>query len=64
MNQEKPDICFCSLALGKRYRSHAFLLAQDIEKYSPGIYLIVLTNKPQEFKKYPNVLAFKHEQQS
>lgn len=64
MNQEKSDICFCTLALGKRYRSHTFLLAQDIEKHSPGVYLIVLTDKPEEFKIYPNVLAFHHEQQS
>ncbi|MCC5651819.1 hypothetical protein LC609_18715 [Nostoc sp. XA013] len=64
MKQEKPDACFCTLALGERYRSHALLLAQDIEKHSPEIYLIVLTDKPQEFKKYSNVLAFKHEQQS
>ena len=47
MQQEKPEVCFCTLALGKRYRSHAFLLAEDIEKHSPGIYLIVLTDKQQ-----------------
>ncbi|WP_341526206.1 hypothetical protein WKK05_27150 [Nostoc sp. UHCC 0302] len=64
MNQEVQSFCFCSLALGKRYRSHAFLLAQDIEQHSPGTSLIILTDKPQEFFKYPNVLAFKHRQQS
>jgi hypothetical protein len=64
MNQEVQNFCFCSLALGKRYRSHAFLLAQDIEQHSPGTFLIILTDKPKEFFKYPNVLAFQHQQQS
>ncbi|MBE9082509.1 MULTISPECIES: hypothetical protein [unclassified Tolypothrix] len=64
MQQEQQEVCFCTLALGERYRSHALLLAQDIEKNLPGIYLLILTDKPQEFSKYPNVLAFKHQQQS
>jgi uncharacterized C2H2 Zn-finger protein len=50
--------------LGRRYRSHAFLLAQDIAKHSPETSPVILTDKPQEFKKYLNVLAFKHQQQS
>ncbi|QIR36935.1 hypothetical protein HCG51_09435 [Tolypothrix sp. PCC 7910] len=62
--QEQQEVCFCSLALGQRYRSHACLLAQDIEKNLPGVNLILLTDKPQEFDKYQNVLAFKHQQQS
>lgn len=64
MQQEQKEVCFCSLALGERYRSHALLLAQDIEKNLPGIYLLILTDKPQEFSQYSHVLAFKHQQQS
>ncbi|BAY28785.1 hypothetical protein NIES2107_06170 [Nostoc carneum NIES-2107] len=64
MQQEQQEVCFCSLALGERYRSHALLLAQDIEKNLPGIYLLLLTDKPQEFSKYSHVLALKHQQQS
>ncbi|MFN6560413.1 MAG: hypothetical protein RMY28_011450 [Nostoc sp. ChiSLP01] len=64
MTQEDKDFCFCTLALGERYRSHAFLLAEDIEKYSPGTKLILLTDKPHQFTKYSHVLAFPHQQQS
>ncbi|WP_138501904.1 hypothetical protein [Nostoc sp. PA-18-2419] len=64
MTQEEKDFCFCALALGERYRSHAFLLAEDIEKHSPGTKFVILTDKPQEFSKYSHVLAFPHQQQS
>ena len=64
MSQEEKEFCFCTLALGKRYRSHALLLAQDIEKHSPGTKLVILTDKPQEFSKYSHILAFSHQQQS
>jgi hypothetical protein len=64
MDKQIQEFCFCTLALGERYRSHTFLLAQDIEKYSPGTSLVILTDKPQEFSKYSNVLAFKHQQKS
>ncbi|MEA5578811.1 hypothetical protein [Anabaena sp. UHCC 0451] len=63
MNQEQ-EFCFCTLALGKRYRSHTLLLAQDIEKYSPGTKFVVLTDQPQEFSNYSHILAFKHQQNS
>ncbi|MEH2063196.1 MAG: hypothetical protein V7K50_13190 [Nostoc sp.] len=64
MSQEEKEFCFCTLALGKRYRSHALLLAQDIEKHSPGTKLVILTDKPQEFSKFSHILAFSHQQQS
>lgn len=64
MNKPVQKFCFCTLALGERYRSHAFLLAQDIEKYSPGTPLIILTDEPQVFSNYSNVLTFKHQQKS
>jgi len=64
INLEKNNFCFCTLTVGKRYRTHAFDLAKDIEKHSPGTAFVVLTDKPQDFRDYPNVLAFKHQQQS
>ncbi|RCJ18955.1 hypothetical protein A6S26_27730 [Nostoc sp. ATCC 43529] len=64
MTQEDKDFCFCTLALGERYRSHAFLLAEDIEKHSPGTKFVILTDKPHKFNKYSHVLAFPHQQQS
>lgn len=64
MNEQNQTFCFCSLALGERYREHALLLAQDIAEYSPRTFLVILSDKPQEFSKYPHILAFKHQQQS
>jgi hypothetical protein len=56
--------CFCTLALGINYRNLALELAQDLKKYSPNILLVILTDKPQHFSNFPNVLAFKHRQKS
>ncbi|MEH2238188.1 hypothetical protein [Nostoc sp.] len=64
MSQGEKEFCFCTLALGERYRSHGLLLAQDIEKHSPGTKFVILTDKPQEFSNYSHVLAFPHQQQS
>jgi hypothetical protein len=64
MSQKEKEFCFCTLALGERYREHALLLAQDIEKHSPETKLLILTDKPQEFSNYSHVLAFLHQQQS
>jgi hypothetical protein len=57
------NYCFCTLALGKRYRDMAGELACDIEKHAPGIKFVVLTDKPADLAGYGNVLAFKHSQQ-
>lgn len=56
--------CFCTLAVGKRYRLHAAMLAEDIQKYASGKAFVVLTDKPQDFEKFSNVLAFSHRLQS
>lgn len=61
MNQDK--FCFCTLALGKPYRALAGLLARDLQLYSPHTTFIILTDCPQEFSKYPQVLAFQHQQE-
>jgi len=58
----QQKFCFCTLALGKVYRNLATLLAKDIEKYSPNTAFVILTDNPQQFSKYPHVLAFKHQQ--
>ncbi|MEH1766267.1 MAG: hypothetical protein V7L27_21090 [Nostoc sp.] len=59
----QQQFCFCTLALGKVYRALAGLLAKDLELYSPNTAFIILTDQPQEFSKYPQVLAFQHQQQ-
>lgn len=58
------NFCFCTLATGKRYRTHAKMLANDLEKHSPSTEFIVLTDKPIEFKEFSNVQAFHHKIQS
>ncbi|MCG6136574.1 MAG: hypothetical protein MET45_18355 [Nostoc sp. LLA-1] len=56
--------CFCTLAVGNRYRTHALMLARDIQKHSPKTSFIVLTDQPHDFEKYPHVIALKHRLQS
>ena len=63
MNQKKEKFCFCTLALGKRYRCLALELARDIEKYCPNTSLLVLTDSLIDFKEAKNVLALKHKQE-
>ena len=63
MIKSEKNFCFCTLALGKKYSALASLLAKDIEIYSPNTSLIILTDYPEEFSKYPQVLVFKHKQQ-
>ncbi|MBD2563461.1 MULTISPECIES: hypothetical protein [Nostoc] len=64
MIQDKNGFCFCTLACGKNYRDLALLLAKDIEKFSPNTSFVILTDYPNDFSQQPNVLAFKHRQQS
>jgi len=63
MNMSKK-FCFCTLAVGDRYRTHARMLAKDIQQHTPATALCVLTDKPEYFKEFPHVLAFKHRLQS
>ncbi|MBE9197620.1 MULTISPECIES: hypothetical protein [unclassified Nodularia (in: cyanobacteria)] len=63
MSHEQKDFCFCTLALRNKYRLLAQQLASDLEKYSPGTILLVLTDEPSCFQENSNVLAFKHRQQ-
>jgi len=56
--------CFCTLAVGKRYRLHAKMLAEDLQKNAPDIPLILLTDSPSDFKHLCNVKAYPHRLQS
>lgn len=58
------EFCFCTLAVGDRYRAHAQMLAQDIQNHMPSKTLCVLTDRPEQFARFPNVLTFKHHLQS
>jgi len=58
------ESCFCTLAVGDRYRNHARILAKDIQQHMPGKALCVLTDKPECFQEFPHVIAFKHYLQS
>ena len=58
------EFCFCTLAVGDRYRAHAQVLARDIHKHMPSKTLCVLTDQPKQFAEFPHVLAFKHHLQS
>lgn len=56
--------CFCTLALGSNYSNLALELAQDLVQCAPSIKMVVLTDHPAAFQNCPNVLTFKHHQQS
>lgn len=63
MNSTVTDYCFCTLALGKKYRILAQQLATDLAKYCPKTFIFVYTDNPNDFRFSNNVLAFKHRQQ-
>ncbi len=56
--------CFCTLAVGDRYRQHAALLAQDLLLHAPHVPLLLLTDQPDDFKAFPNVQGVLHYLQS
>ena len=64
MTEIRKDFCFCTLALGHRYRLMAQKLAEDLVKYAPHTQLIIYTDYPKDFSNNSNVVAFKHTQQS
>ncbi|NEP90615.1 MAG: hypothetical protein F6K18_29465 [Okeania sp. SIO2C2] len=63
MTAEQNFFCFCTLALGQRYRDISKELAKDLEINAPGISLVIYTEKPDDFSSYKNVMAFQHYQQ-
>lgn len=56
--------CFCTLAVGDRYRQHAALLAQDLLQYAPQVPLLLLSDQPDDFQAFSNVQAILHHLQS
>lgn len=56
---KEKDFCFCTLALGKKYRDLAKNLAISLQQYSSGTYFIVGTDKVQDFAEHSNTIAFK-----
>lgn len=58
MNTTNNSFCFCTLALGEKYRLLAKQLSLDLAKYAPGTFLVVGTEKPNFFESSPNVYAF------
>lgn len=56
--------CFCTLAVGNRYRTHARMLAKDIQQHAPDSTFVVLTDRPSDFAEFAHVMAFKHRLQS
>lgn len=63
MSPEEKKLCFCTLALGSKYRLLAKQLAGDLQKYSPGNPLVVGTDEPKDFSGFSNVIAFLHRKQ-
>ncbi|AUT03232.1 hypothetical protein CLI64_24025 [Nostoc sp. CENA543] len=57
------DFCFCTLALGSKYRGLAKELAAGLELHFPGIILLVYTDQPQDLSDRHNIIAVKHSQQ-
>ncbi|BAY42742.1 hypothetical protein SAMD00079811_03200 [Scytonema sp. HK-05] len=62
-DQGTQNFCFCTLAIGAKYRALAKDLAADLKQFSDNP-LVILTDQPQDFNQYSNVQVFKHYQQS
>jgi hypothetical protein len=62
MNPDSQKVCFGTLAFGQNYRALAGLLAADLAQYAPGIPLIILTDRPQDFRGMANLIIFPHRQ--
>ncbi len=63
IKENLQQFCFCTLAIGAKYRKLALDLAADLEKFSSQP-LLILTDKPQDFNQSSHLLVFKHHQQS
>ena len=59
INVPKKDFCFCTLALGKKYRDLAKNLTLDLDKYAPGVSFVIGTDRVQDFADYDNAIAFR-----
>ncbi len=57
------NICFSTLALGKKYQEMAKTLAADIKKFNPKMKIIILSDDTKVFEDMDNVMAIHHCQQ-
>ena len=57
------EFCFATLALGQAFVFHAQRLAQDVARFSPNTWLVILTDLPNAFQKFPHVVPVPHRQQ-
>lgn len=58
MNQLHTNFCFCTLALGTPYRLMTKRLAEDLQRYAPGIKLVVGTDLPSDLADCGNIIPF------
>lgn len=63
MSSNLQSFCFCTLALGRRYRVMTQELAGDLQRYAPGIKLVVGTDKIADFAEWDNIIPFELHQQ-
>ncbi|MEL4894526.1 hypothetical protein [Crocosphaera sp. Alani8] len=63
MNQKSKNFCFCTLAFNPPYRKMSKDLARDLEKYAPGIRIVIGTDEVKDFKDCPNVISYHQKQQ-
>ncbi len=63
MNQKSKNFCFCTLAFNSPYRDMSKELAHDLEKYAPGIKIVIGTDKVSDFKDCQNVISYHQKQQ-
>lgn len=63
MESQQQHCCFCTLALGKKYRDLTIRLAHDLNTHYPTHPLLVLTDFPDDFDTCKNVIALRHSQQ-
>lgn len=57
---EKPNHCFCLLALGDYYCGLAAQTVVDLQRFAPGREVFVYTDRPAFFRAYPNCRITKH----
>lgn len=63
MISSSSTFCFATLAFGANYQALVReLLAKDLERYAPGVPLLILTNNPSEFKDCTNAIVVEHQQ--
>ena len=57
--QFTQDFCFCTLAIGSKYRKMVLDLSIDLKTYAPNTAIVVGTDEPKDFNKTNNIISFK-----